>query len=155
VFYVACQWETEVAFEGKLDRELKLQAALSKTKEQPALSCILRHQRVWQGAHSLVAARSSVHQQGSDGSWEKWGVLFFPCVPGPLAEPIAQALLLASVEDDACELPLEEPVPAACFSCLLPASLGCATTTLGVCGKLDQRSAQTENLPAKREWRRG
>lgn len=150
VFYVTCQWKAEVQFGGKPDRELKLQAVLSKTEEQLALSCILRHQRVWQGASSAVAARS-VHQQGSDGSWGKMGSSFFPYVPGPVAEPIAQALLLASVEEDVCELPLKELVPAVCFSHLLPASLGCTTTALGMCGKLDQRSSWAENLPAKRE----
>ena len=83
------------------------------------------------------------------------GSSFFPYVPGPVAEPITQALLLASVEEDVCELPLKEPVPAVCFSRLLPASLGCATIGLGMCGKLDQRSSRAENLPAKRERRRG
>ena len=88
VFYVTCQWEAEELFEGKLDRELKLQAVLSEAKEQLALSCILRHQSVWQPAQSLVAGRSSVHQQGSDGSCGKWLVLFFPV--HPLASPQPQ-----------------------------------------------------------------
>lgn len=79
------------------------------------------------------------------------GGSFFPYVPGPAAEPVTQALLLASVEEDVCELPLKEPVPAACFSRLLPASLGCATTALGTCGKLDQRSSWAENKPSRKK----
>lgn len=61
---------------------------------------------------------------------------------GLVTEPIAQAWLSVSVEEDVCELPLQKLVPAACFSHLLPASLGCATAALGTCGKLDHRSSQ-------------
>lgn len=75
------------------------------------------------------------------------GSSFFSHVPGPAAEPITQALLLVSVEGDMCELSLRELVPAACFSHLFPASLGCTTTAPGMGEKLDQRSSWAENLP--------
>lgn len=102
VFCVTCQWKAEGRFEGKLDRELKLQAVLLKTKEHLALSCILRLRRVWQRSLSLVAGRSSFHQQGSDGTWGIWAFLylfifiFSPCISGPVHKLIAQALVLAS-----------------------------------------------------------
>lgn len=76
VFCVTCQWKAEGWFEGKLDRELKLQAVLSKTKEQLTLSCILRLWRIWQRALSLVAGRSSSHQQGSDGTRGIWAFIY-------------------------------------------------------------------------------
>lgn len=74
-FHVTCQWKAEVPFEGKLDRELELQAALSKREEQLALLCVLRQQKVWPGARSLVAARSVPHR-GQMGAG-KWAVLVF------------------------------------------------------------------------------
>lgn len=95
VFCVTCQWKTEGRFEGKLDRELKLQAVLSKTKEQLALSCILRLWRVWQRALSLVAGRSSPHQQRSDGTRGIWAFIYLYFFPiNPVHKLVAQALLL-------------------------------------------------------------
>lgn len=79
VFYVTCQWKAEVPLEGKLDRELKLQAVLSKTKEQLALSCIWntrgfgRELGPWWQQDLLFITR------GQMGAGENGQFFFFPC----------------------------------------------------------------------------
>lgn len=107
MFSVPCQWKAEELLGGKPDRELKLQASYQSQRS----SFHLVYFETPEGLAGSSIPGDSMNFCSSTG-WEL-GSSAFPSFLGLVAEPVALALLSASLGEDLWELLWKELGPAA------------------------------------------